>query len=243
MSKHVSFIPPDIVPPEPPGLKTLGVIFSIAMSLFFIVFIGFICIDFLSDFFPVPMPYDVERETMIQEEYGPFISNFLGLDFPGQYAPMFGKNARLERYLLTKEEQTLAIYKLQSALQQAENVTVKVTIGTADPPSDTAELPLSYDADLASELCMQTDSAEYTSISPLDNRLAPELVFTFYPSEIKVNMTDSTSTPSIYITWGNGKQRWEGFFGGGFASALLNAKLKSGETIGSLIADQTPHSP
>ena len=45
----MSFVPPHITPPDPPIAKAVLLGFSIFMSLIMVVFIGFICIDFLAE--------------------------------------------------------------------------------------------------------------------------------------------------------------------------------------------------
>jgi len=248
MSQHTSFIPPNVTPPDPPEAKVVALVFSIFMSVILLAFIGFICVDFLADIAEYPLTHDAPQEQTIQEVCGPFISEFLGLNFPGQYAPMFGKDARSENYDLTKEDRKQAIQKLRETLQNTEEVSVEI-VGI-DRQQNTSEKYLPLDgSDLLHELCKQVDLVEDTCITPLDDMCVPDIVFTFYPSEMKINIMEShpeasfVHVPFLYVTLGEGMQRWEGNFGNGLMMTLLNTRLQGGQTVRSYVVERLPFFP
>ena len=242
MFQHASFIPPDVVPPEPPGAKTITLIFSVFMSVVLIAFIGFVSIEFLADIAGIPLPHDERIERAIREQSGPFVSDFLGMSFPGQYASMLGKFPRPESYGLTAEDRKLAIQKLQDALQNSQEISVEIV----DIQHRVSErYLLQYDSNLVIELCRQADLIEDTSISPLDFMRVPDLVFTLHPSEVNINFIANSSAhvPSMYVTLGGGMQRWEGNFGIGFIATLLDAQLQRGGTVRSRVSTRLPLFP
>jgi len=251
MSQHTSFIPPNVTPPEPPEAKVIALIFSVVMSVVLIVFIGYICIDFLADITEYPLPHDVLQEKTMQEVCGPFISEFLGLSFPGQYAAMLGKNARFENYDLTNEDRKRAIQQLQDTLKNTEEVTVEFVSQNDWQRFPTEKYLMFYDSDLAQELCKQADLMEDTYIAPMDGMYVPDIIFTFSPSEMKINIMEShpaasfVHIPFLYITLGEGMQRWEGDFGNDFMMILLNGhlRLQGGKTVRSCIAERLPFFP
>lgn len=49
MSHDASFIPPNVVPPDPPEVKVVALVFSIFMSFLLIALVGFICFDFVAE--------------------------------------------------------------------------------------------------------------------------------------------------------------------------------------------------
>ena len=248
MSQHTSFIPPDVIPPDPPIVKAITLGFSVLMSVILLAFIGYICFDFLADFVEYPLPQDTLHEHAMHEQCGPFISEFLGMNFPGQYAPMFGKNARSKNYDLTKEDHERAIQRFQEMLQGSKEVSVEIVRWNDLRRAASERYWLSYDSNLAMELCQQTELFEGTSISPLLDLYLPDLVFTFYPSEVRISMVGSppdsfVQAPLLYITLGSGMQRWEGDFGNGFTAALTNAQLRGGGTVRSNVATWLPFFP
>ena len=248
MSPHTSFIPPNVSPPEPPEGKAIALFFSVFMSIMFLVLVGFVCVEFLADTIEFPLPSDTLHDSSIREECGPFISEFLGLSFPGQFAPMFGKNARRENYYLTEQDQELALKTLRDALHHSETVSVEFFVWDNFLLHSLEKCFLSYDHDFAEILCKQADSMADTFIAPLDYMYVPDIVFVFYPSEVHINMIATPSTPFaraplLYVTLEEGMQRWEGNFGDDFMAALLDLRLQSGETVRSRVSDWIPDFP
>lgn len=226
----------------------MAFIFSATMTLLMLAIIGFICVDFFADFANDPMPFNARQEKTIQETYGPFISEFLGLNFQGQYAPKYGKNARPDSYRLTAEDRQSAIQQLQHVFRNSDQVSLEVTSVNEEQKTISERFWLSYDGPLAEELCSQVEFAEDTFISPLDYKYIPDVVLTFHPSELRINMMAHSPVPSahfpfVYLSLGQGMQRWEGFFGYGLTAAILDAQLTSGETVHACISDRLPAFP
>jgi hypothetical protein len=248
MSQPASFIPPNVNPPDPPGMKRMAIIFSGTMTLLMLTLIGVVCIDFIADITNYPMPYDAAQENAIQAACGPFISDFLGLKFQGQYAPKFGKNARFDSYHLTEEDRTIALQQFQFMLHNSEQVSVEV-VSLDDEQQTISELFwLSYNTELADKLSTQIELAEDTFISPLDFKYVPDVVFTFHPSEVRINLMSNPPVPTaqfpfLFISLGQGMQRWEGFFGNGFTEVLMNTELLNGETVHSCVSERLPAFP
>ena len=76
MSEHTSVIPPNVTPPDPFVVKVLALVLSVFLSFVLMLFIGFMCIEFLADMLGQPFtfgtqspPIDVnllsEQDTLI----------------------------------------------------------------------------------------------------------------------------------------------------------------------------------
>ena len=66
----------------------------------------------------------------------------------------------------------------------------------------------------------------------------PFVVFTFYPSKIKLNFLPNSTDPDMYITQGKDLQRWQGNFGKEFiATILLRTRLQNGVLVKDLLTD------
>ena len=163
------------------------------------------------------------------------------MNFPGQYAPPFGEgNIRTTYYILTEDEQERAIKKLQDTLLDTKKVSVEFGF---DKTNEDRTIEwcvkkhwLFYDHNLATELSTQLYvESESDSCIPtlLVYMSAPEIVFTLYPSEVKINIMVAKMDEGglLYVTLGKGFQRWEGGFSTSFTKALLNAQLQDGETV------------
>jgi len=152
---------------------------------------------------------DTSLEEEFNKKFGPYISDSLGLSFPGQYANIVGTNPRLEAYHLTKEEREIAIKKLQDVLQNTNKVIVRI----CDWDLKTnhrgfQEYMLAYDDNLVAKLCEPIDLVGDTVIPTMLTPMSgPDIVFTLYPSEINFNFL---SNKTMYITLGKGHQAWKG---------------------------------
>ena len=234
---YASFLPPDVEPPDPLEAKAASLIFSTLMYVVLIAFIGYLCVDFLTDFFWLSPPQEASHEQTVPEPYGPSLTEFLGFE-----KTPFGD------FELTEEEQERAAFRLKKMFQQTEKVSVAVT-GWDDWYHYASEMYwLSWDNALATELGDRTEFFEDTfilSVHSIDVSV-PEIMFTFYPSEVKINIQENTSPPSAlstFVTLGNDTARWEGNFGNGFLAVLLNSPLQKGETVRTCISTQIPFFP
>jgi len=183
-------------------------------------------------FFPKPKKLaPMLTEELVKKYGGPFISDFLGLSFPGQYAPFHGiGNIRREPYVLTEEERERAIKKLQDTFQTTQKISV--TIGNSK------EFLLLYDQCLAIELSKYAALMGDTRIDSLSALTAgsPDIVFTLHPSDVQfVFLTFGT----MYATlrphdprW-RGHKRWRGDMDY-LRTALLDTRLQDGETVRSV---------
>ena len=246
MSPHASFIPPEVTPPDPPEAKVVAFAFSAFMSVVLILFIGYVSIDFLTDIFWHSVPHDARQELTFSEQHESLLLEFLGIPFPEQdFDKGFG-------YELTAEDRARAIRRLQEMLQHTEDVSVEITGWDDQQHYTTERFWLFYDNDLATELCEQANFIKGTFIAPSLNNsmIVPDVVFTFYPSEVKVNVRDNTSPSplltqalSLNVAVSEDVHRWEGNFGEGLLAALLNARLRNGETVRSSISARLPFFP
>ena len=192
----------------------------------------------------------VNSEEWIKKR-GPYISDFLGLSFPGQYAPMFGHdNLRTVPYVLSGEDRERAVKKLQDTFQNTQKVSVVFDDYWGKQPDIRGKesLPfkeffLSYDQYLATELSKQTELVGETLISPLSTISAggPDIVFTLQPSGVKFIFYSCKDMFVILVTrnsqW-QGCQRWQGDFHY-LETALLDARLQNGETVLSVAARES----
>jgi len=195
------------------------------------VLVGLIvCVSFW--FFPKPERLaPMLTEELVKKYGGPFISDFLGLSFPGQYAPMHGIGTiRTERYVLSEEEREQAIKILQNTLQTTQKISV--TIG------DGKEFLLLDDQSLAAELSKHAALIGETGIDPLSTLMSgsPVIVFTLHPSDV---LFVFLSFGPMYATlrphdprW-RGHHRWRGDMDS-LRTALLDAQLQDGETVRSV---------
>jgi hypothetical protein len=83
MTHGSSFIPPNVTPPDPQAAKVVALIFSMFMAILMIVFIGFVCVDFVTEMADLPwkfrdpqpslqdVPLFADEET-IEESNHPF---------------------------------------------------------------------------------------------------------------------------------------------------------------------------
>ena len=230
MSPHASFLPPDVTPPDPLEAKVVALVFSMFMYVVLTVFIGYICVDFLADLF-----WHSTHQEASQEPHGPSLAEFLGFE-----ETPFGN------FELTEEEQERAIGRFQKMLQHTENVSVEIAGWNDHGTSE--KYWLSWNNALATELC---DHAEFfkdtfiLSVRLIDAGLSvSEIVFTFYPSEVKINVQENTSHALfLSVTKGGDTVQWEGNFGDGFLAALLNSPLQEGGTVRTCISTCIPFFP
>ena len=242
MSSHASFIPPDVIPPDPPEAKVVAFVFSAFMSVVLIMFIGYVCIDFLADIVGYSSSQNTLQEHALTEQYEPLLSEFLGIHFPGQdFGTGFG-------YELTSEDRERAIRRLQAMFLQTEEVSMEIICWDDRQQYITETHWLSWDNDLATELCEQANFINDTFIVSDSDIYVPVVVFTFFPSGVKMNARENfhaplVDKPAMNITLGIGTQRWEGKFGDGMITALLNARLQEGETVRACVSEQLPFFP
>ena len=221
------------------------------------VIIGLIAITWFCLFRERPAP--MISEEMVRE-HGPYISDFLGLSFPGQYAPMSGyapiSNTRTTSYALTEEDRERAVKKIQDTFQNTQKVSVVFdNYGGKKTDICGKEFLLSYDQHLAAKLGEQANLMGDTSISPFSAISAgsPYIVFSLHPSGVTFEFYSRDICHVKLITchprWQNA-QRWYGNFHYS-AMALLDARLQDGETVRSkalhflddshwLLKEQTP---
>ena len=190
----------------------------------------------------------VTLEQMTDEEYikhfGPAISEFLGLNFPGQYAPthymyVFG-NIRTTSYDLTEEDREQAIKKLQEMFQNTQKVSVAFYTDAGHTYQLVKEELLSYDQYLITTLCEQADLIQQTHIPTLTTSWSgPAIVFTLHPSGVRFNIIPRVDGIRCYVTLRHKDpsleyaQRWQGDFHY-LTLALLDAHLQDGETVRSV---------
>jgi hypothetical protein len=181
-------------------------------------------------------------EEEVKKHAAPFISDFLGLSFPGQYAPYHGiGETRTMPYLLTDEERDRAIKKLQDTFQTTHKVSVAVPglRGNQLNISDKESL-LFYDQYLITELSKQTELIGNTQIDTFSTMTAgtPVIIFTLHPSEVRFVFL---SFGTMYVTlkthnkqWERYSQRWRGDMEH-LRLPLLNAQFHSGESVRSVV--------
>ena len=175
---------------------------------------------------------DPMSEEAIRKRLGPWISEFIGLSFPGQYSPVFGQNPRLEAYHLTENDRERAVKSLQNTLQNTKKITVEIRV--RDLKTDQhgrVEYLLSYDHNLVIKLCEQAGLIGDTVIpTMLTSMSGPDIVFVLYPSEVNLNFF---SNETMYITLGKGYQTWKGDMYH-LRIACLDTRLQNGETVRSV---------
>jgi len=240
MSPHASFIPPDVTPPDPLEAKVAAFVFSTFMSAVLILFIGYVCIDFLTDSVWRSSPHDALHAHTFSEQHEPRIAEFLGC------APLSLDTG--DGYDLTEEDRERAIRRLQDMFQQTESVSVEIFYWDDRQQYATEKHWLCYGDDLATELCEQVHFINNTFIVPASDVDVPDVVFTFSPSEVKINFRENlrallVGELAMNVTLGSGTQQWDGNFGDGMKAALLNARLRSGETVRSRVAARLPFFP
>jgi len=182
------------------------------------------------------------------EKHRPFISDFLGLSFPGQHAPMMGiDNVRGTPYVLTEEDQERAIKKLQDTFQNTQKISVAFYGCHLTEPRGIPikEALMSYDQCLAAELYKQADLIQKTRIPPMNvSGTHPVIIFTLHPSGVKFNVMPrggyffslKSSNPVFERC-----MRWEGDMHH-LRMAFLDARLQDGETVRS-VASRLPDGP
>ena len=199
------------------------------------VIIGLVVIAWFCLFHERPDPtMSFEELAEYIEKNRPFISDFLGLSFPGQHAPMMGiDNVRQTPYHLTEGDRMRAVKKLQDTFQETQKVSVTFHERWKELP--VKESLLSYDQYLAVELCTQADLIQQTYIPPMNIRgTGPAIVFTLHPSGIKFHVMPCGD--AHYVTLANSNpqlehsMRWEGDMHH-LKTAFLDARLQDGETV------------
>ena len=193
---------------------------------------------------------DPMSEEAIKEKFGPWISEFLDLDYPGQYAhsvcryrEIIGFDSSGEEvprvnnmpaYILPEEDHKRAVKKLQETLQSTTKVSVSFNVHDENFQFvEAKEYLLSYDHVLAAELCKRADLMK-NSFIPVGLNVymtPPAIVFTLHPSEVKFKVMPNGKL--IYVSLGKGIQRWEGDMHH-FRATLLDAQLQDGETVRSV---------
>jgi len=77
MSQSTSFIPPNVIPPEPPGAKTIAFIFSAILTLVMLAFVGFIVVDFTAEMAGYPIGFAENKPT----QEGSLLEQYLDEEF------------------------------------------------------------------------------------------------------------------------------------------------------------------
>ena len=176
---------------------------------------------------------DPLSEEKVKKRSGPFISEFLGLSFQGQFAFIAGENARLDAYHLTEKDRERAVNKLQDTLQNTTKVSVAFYAEAWHDPQCVKEELLFYDVGLIAELHKQVELVGESVIPTLlVYGTAPAVIFTLHPSEVRFNVMPDGR---MYVSLGKGVQRWEGSWKH-FTMTLLDARFQNGETVRSVAA-------
>ena len=178
---------------------------------------------------------DRGSEEAIRKYYGPMISGFLGLNFPGQYASYdHGENPRSEYYFLSEDEREIAIKKLQDTFRETKKVVVIFhELSYADKGDYYEEHLLVYNTELVGELCNQTALIGELCISPLMClRSHPDITFTFHPSKLKLCFRGADW---LYASFGEVEQQQCSGLGIPILSdLLLDSRLQNGTTVRSV---------
>ena len=96
----MSFIPPNITPPDPPEARAVALVLTIIMTLLMIVFVGLVCIDFLADMAGYPLHFTgqapvqdwepIQEQDVVNEFKAPF-----ELITPKHHTGMLGPEIRV----------------------------------------------------------------------------------------------------------------------------------------------------
>jgi len=181
-------------------------------------------------------------EEWFKKHGSPFISDFLGLSFPGQYAPPYGhvNSLRDTSYELTEEDMERAVKKIQDTFQNTQKVSVEFYADSWSNPRLVKEELLCYDYDLVAELCKQASLMQKSIIPPMSvSGTGPSITYILHPSGVKFNIMPDGGTCYVtlrhkYPRWDE-VQRWRGDLWR-IGIVLLDARLQDGETVRSTAA-------
>jgi len=153
--------------------------FYLLLIVCFLVLFGAMAIAYFLFFFPrVDYRSESEVKKRYEKRYGQFISEFLGLAFPGQYADIFTNNPRLESYYLTEKDRELAVKKLQDTLLNTKEISVECVVWSGG--SHVNKYTVSFDQDVVDVLCKQAGLVGETFI--------PSMLFPGDPPPISITL-------------------------------------------------------
>ena len=117
MTENASFIPPNVMPPDPPEAKAVAFLFASTMTIVLLAFIGFVCFEFVADMAGRPLHFGVQQgsqETVDAEESllavglltpahqshvsGPRVLTMYRQRSPSQTPPLLLVNSRLHSW-------------------------------------------------------------------------------------------------------------------------------------------------
>ena len=180
----------------------------------------------------------VDKELLRFHRCGPYISNVLAICDPRDYQhPVFDHMRPGKPYYLSSSESEQSLEILRSILKHTDIITLDYYDIYAK--IERVSLEIEDDQELKNQMSKTLEITDKPRIIPLViSGDGPNLVFTLFPSMIKINIYGlyiENDNPRADITQGDGYQRFQGIGGNSFVNICLTCPLKNGETVISAI--------